>query len=261
MSDISEKCNTFAGMKYNIDGNIIAFSTERGCQDATQPYDGFNITYYTDDAPEHISICHRMLSTALLGIGKDRLILPRQVHGTEIAEVTEENLHDKFDGIDALMTTLPRTCIGVSTADCVPILIYDTHARAIAAAHAGWRGTVNRIGRMTIEAMTKRYGSRAEHLKIVIGPSIGPDSFEVGDEVYDAFNEAHFPMNQIAFKQNGKWHIDLWQANALDLQQIGVAKENIQITGICTYQQYDRFFSARRLGIKSGRIYTGIMIK
>ena len=248
-------------IRYNINENIFAFSTERGCKDATLPYDGFNITYYTDDAPEHISTCRRLLSQVMLGISNERLILPRQVHGTEIAEVTDNNLSDKFDGIDALITTLPGTCIGVSTADCVPILIYDTRTRAIAAAHAGWRGTVNRIGRMTIEAMIKRYGSRAEDMKIVIGPSIGPESFEVGDEVYDAFNEAHFPMDQIAFKQNGKWHIDLWQANALDLQQIGVPKENIQIAGICTYQQYDRFFSARRLGIKSGRIYTGIMIK
>ena len=248
-------------IRYNIDENIFAFSTERGCKDATQPYDGFNITYYTDDAPEHISTCRRMLSLVMLGIDNERLILPRQVHGTEIAEVTEENLSDKFDGIDALITNLSGTCIGVSTADCVPILIYDIRARAIAAAHAGWRGTVNRIGRKTIEAMTKRYGSQAEDLKIVIGPSIGPESFEVGDEVYDAFSEANFPMDQIAFKQNGKWHIDLWQANALDMQLAGVPQQNIQITGICTYQQHDRFFSARRLGIKSGRIYTGIMIK
>ena len=248
-------------IRYNIDENIFAFSTERGCKDATLPYDGFNITYYTDDAPEHISTCRRMLSQVLLGISNEHLILPRQVHGTEIAEVTEENLSDKFDGIDALMTTLPGTCIGVSTADCVPILIYDTRARAIAAVHAGWRGCVNRIARKTIEAMSERYGSRAEDLKIVIGPSIGPESFEVGDEVYDAFNEAQFQMDKIAFKQNGKWHIDLWQANALDLELAGVPHDNIEIFGICTYQQHDRFFSARRLGIKSGRIYTGIMIK
>ena len=248
-------------IRYNIDENIVAFSTERGCKDATQPYDGLNITYYTGDAPEHIAISRRMLSQVMLGISNERLILPRQVHGTEIAEVTKDNLDNKFDGIDALITTLPGTCIGVSTADCVPILIYDTRARAIGAAHAGWRGTVNRIGRKTIETIIKRYGSKPEDLKIVIGPSIGPESFEVGDEVYDAFNEAHFPMDQIAFKQNGKWHIDLWQANALDLQQIGVPKDNIEIAGICTYQQHERFFSARRLGIKSGRIYTGIMIK
>ncbi|SHL11945.1 peptidoglycan editing factor PgeF [Xylanibacter ruminicola] len=248
-------------VQYNIDEKVYAFSTPRACEDATKPYDGFNITDYTGDNPEKVSLCRAILSDLLLDIPKERLILPLQVHGTEIAEVTEENLGDKFDGIDALMTTLPETCIGVSTADCVPILIYDTRACAIAAVHAGWRGTVARIGCKTIEAMAERYGTKAEYLKIVIGPSIGPDSFEVGDEVYDAFSEANFDMEKISFKRNGKWHIDLWQANALQLEQAGVPHENIEITGICTYQQYERFFSARRLGIKSGRIYTGIMIK
>jgi hypothetical protein len=196
----------------------------------------------------------------VLDISDDHLILPRQVHGTEIAEVTEQNLDSRFDGVDALMTSMPHTCIGVSTADCVPILIYDTHARAIAAAHAGWRGTVARIGSKTVAAMLQRYSMSAADLKVVIGPSIGPDAFEVGDEVYEAFSQAGFDMNEIAFKRNGKWHIDLWQANALDLQQAGIARENIEIAGICTYQQHEDFFSARRLGIKSGRIYTGIMI-
>jgi YfiH family protein len=196
----------------------------------------------------------------VLDISDDHLILPRQVHGTEIAEVTEQNLDSRFDGVDALMTSMPHTCIGVSTADCVPILIYDTQARAIAAAHAGWRGTVARIGSKTVAAMLQRYSMSAADLKVVIGPSIGPDAFEVGDEVYEAFSQAGFEMNEIAFKRNGKWHIDLWQANALDLQQTGIARENIEIAGICTYQQHEDFFSARRLGIKSGRIYTGIMI-
>jgi YfiH family protein len=196
----------------------------------------------------------------VLNISDDHLILPRQVHGTEIAEVTEQNLDSRFDGVDALMTSMPHTCIGVSTADCVPILIYDTQARAIAAAHAGWRGTVARIGSKTVAAMLQRYSMSAADLKVVIGPSIGPDAFEVGDEVYEAFSQGGFEMNKIAFKRNGKWHIDLWQANALDLQQTGIARENIEIAGICTYQQHEDFFSARRLGIKSGRIYTGIMI-
>ena len=68
-------------------------------------------------------------------------------------------------------------------------------------------------------------------------------------------------MSRIAFKQGGKWHIDLWQANAIDIEAAGVPHDAIEIAGVCTYQEYDRFFSARRLGIKSGRIYTGIMIK
>ena len=245
--------------QYNTIDRISAFSTERGCYTPALPYDGFNITYYTDDDPKHIATCRKMLSM-VLDISDDHLILPRQVHGTEIAEVTEQNLGSRFDGVDALMTSMPRTCIGVSTADCVPILIYDTHARAIAAAHAGWRGTVARIGSKTVAAMLQRYSMSAADLKVVIGPSIGPDAFEVGDEVYEAFCEGGFEMEKIAFKRNGKWHIDLWQANALDLQQAGIARENIEISGICTYQQHEDFFSARRLGIKSGRIYTGIMI-
>ena len=246
--------------QYNTIDKITAFSTERGCYNPSLPYDGFNITYYTDDDPKHIATCRKMLSM-VLNISDDHLILPRQVHGTEIAEVTEQNLDSRFDGVDALMTSMPHTCIGVSTADCVPILIYDTHARAIAAAHAGWRGTVASIGSKTVAAMLQRYNMSAADLKVVIGPSIGPDAFEVGDEVYEAFSQAGFDMNEIAFKRNGKWHIDLWQANALDLQQTGIARENIEIAGICTYQQHEDFFSARRLGIKSGRIYTGIVIR
>ena len=245
--------------QYNTIDKITAFSTERGCYNPALPYDGFNITYYTDDDPKHIATCRKMLSM-VLDISDDHLILPRQVHGTEIAEVTEENLGSKFDGVDALMISMPRTCIGVSTADCVPILIYDTHARAIAAAHAGWRGSVARIGSKTVAAMQQRYGLSAADLKVIIGPSIGPDAFEVGDEVYEAFCQGGFDMNEIAFQRDGKWHIDLWQANAQDLQQAGIARENIEIAGICTYQQHQDFFSARRLGIKSGRIYSGIMI-
>lgn len=116
-------------MIYNIDNkNVLAFSTERGFVDKDMPYDGFNITYYTDDDAEHIAQCRYDLRQ-MLEVADDHLILPRQVHDTRIAEVTAQNLGDKFEGIDALITTLPRTCIGVSTADCVPILIYNTRTR------------------------------------------------------------------------------------------------------------------------------------
>ena len=92
------------------------------------------------------------------------------------------------------------------------------------------------------------------------------DAFEVGNEVYEAFDTAGFPMNEIARRyptpEGGeKWHIDLWKTNSLQLQQCGVAKENIHIAGICTYKNCSDFFSARRLGIKSGRIFNGIMLK
>jgi len=285
-------------LNYDLGLDIIAFSTERHAVDPQRPYDGFNITHYTDDNPAHVVTCRAQLCESL-GINDDHLLLPRQVHGTCVAEITEDLLQayaqsssshlDKvenhpasstlslsaplLEGVDALITCLPRTCIGVSTADCVPILLYDKNTSAIAAAHAGWRGTVARIASLTIESMHKNYGTLPANIHAVIGPSIGPDAFEVGDEVYEAFAAAHFPMSEIAFQapvmnsssqqysSSLRWHIDLWRANAHDLVTAGVPAANIHISALCTYTHYDRFFSARRLGIHSGRMFTGIMHK
>lgn len=163
-----------------------------------------------------------------------------------------------LDGVDALVTPLAGICLAISTADCVPILLYDTRARVVAAVHAGWRGTVARILSLTLRRMKEQYGTRGEDVLAAIGPSISADSFEVGDEVYDAFRRADFPMGQIAFCRE-KWHIDLWEANRLQLLDEGLRPEAIEVSGVCTYQCFDRFFSARRLGLHSGRILTGVM--
>ena len=247
---------------YSIADNVVAFSTERYCTDASVPYDGFNITHYSGDSPEHVHSCRLQLCRQL-GISDDHLILPRQVHGTRIREVTTENLNNTFEDTDALITHLPSVCIGVSTADCVPLLFYDKRAEAVAAAHAGWRGTVARIGTQTLRTMRDAYGCVPSEVKCIVGPSIGPNAFEVGDEVYVAFAHAGFPMNEIAFHahKTQKWHIDLWRANVWQLTQAGMLEENVHVSGICTYTDYSHFFSARRLGIKSGRIFSGIMIK
>lgn len=114
--------------------------------------------------------------------------------------------------------------------------------------------------------MNRAFGTHPERLRAVIGPSISEAAFEVGDEVYDAFVAANFPMSTIAHRcpcNNGgsKWHIDLWAANVLSLEQSGVKLEHIHVSGICTYTHHDTFFSARRLGVDSGRIYSGIMLK
>ena len=115
--------------------------------------------------------------------------------------------------------------------------------------------------------MTAVYGTRPADLVAQIGPGIHLDSFEVGDEVYDAFAHEGFPMESISKKypvNNGgsksKWHLDLPECNRQQLLSAGVPGERITVSPICTYQQSDRFFSARRLGINSGRIFTGIVI-
>ena len=111
----------------------------------------------------------------------------------------------------------------------------------------------------TLELMKAEYGTKGENIVACIGPSISLEAFEVGDEVYMAFAEAGFDMNRIARKYE-KWHLDLWEANRLQLLSQDVKEENIEVVGLCTYNHCDDFFSARRLGIKSGRILSGIIL-
>ena len=165
-----------------------------------------------------------------------------------------------LEGIDALMTNIPGVCIGVSTADCIPIIIYDPEHHAASVVHSGWRGTVANIAGVAVNSMQRAYHSRPELLKAVIGPGISLENFEVGDEVYDQFAAAGYPMEQIA-RRYEKWHIDLWQCCRLQLEGVGLKPENIEVSGICTYDRCDDYFSARRLGIESGRILTAIIIR
>ena len=178
--------------------------------------------------------------------------------------LSQSEREQRLEGIDALMTDLPDVCVSVSTADCIPVLLYDDVHHAVAAVHAGWRGTVSSIVRKTVERMEEVYHTDVNDVKAVIGPGISLDAFEVGDEVYDAFQSAGFPMMQIAKRyvlseEKTKWHIDLWEANRWELLQSGVPFSHIHLSGICTYSHNDRFFSARRAGIHSGRILNGIM--
>ena len=138
--------------------------------------------------------------------------------------------------------------------DCIPVLLYDTRRRLVAAAHAGWRGTVARIVQKTLCEM----GSSPADLHAIIGPGISQAAFEVGDEVYDAFRDAGFPMERIAVRET-KWHIDLWDANRWLLEEAGV--QDIHVAGLCTMQLPDRFYSARREGIQTGRNLNGIMLR
>lgn len=239
---------------YDLGDHVVAFSTTRhgGC--STGNYSGFNINNYCGDETSHIVENRRSLA-AVLGINDSHIIMPHQVHGTEVRRIDGPQ-QEVIEGVDAVMTDVPQLCIGVSTADCIPILLYDETHHAVCAVHAGWRGTVKRIVHAAIHAMHATYGTEPFQLKAVIGPGISLESFEVGDEVYQQFADAGFNMGQIARKYS-KWHINLPLCNRLQLEEWGV--KDIYMSGICTYQQYKDYFSARRLGVNSGRIFTGIM--
>lgn len=201
-----------------------------------------------------------------------RLFMPHhQVHGTTTRIIDEAFISKNpleqvlaLDGVDALSTNLSDVFVCVKTADCIPVLLWDDHTHVVSAVHAGWKGTQKRIVEANIDILKATYGTQPENLHAIIGPGIGPESFEVGDEVYDLFAQAGFPMEKLARRypdsrnpQAEKWHIDLWACNRLQLIEKGVNPENIHVSGIDTYTNYDRFFSARRH--IDGRIINGIM--
>ena len=230
---------------YDISPNAIAFSSTRHGGYGNGNYKEFNINLFCGDSPEAISKNKTALCREL-GIEESALVFPHQIHQTrgvvidkEFLGLPESERKEKLEGFDYIATQEKGICIGVSTADCVPVLLYFSNPQTIAAIHAGWRGTLKRI----------------------IGPSISRETFEVGDEVYESFQSEGFDMPSISTRINGKWHIDLWKANAMQLESAGICAENIRTSGICTYYNNADYFSARRQGINSGRIFSGILIK
>ena len=237
----------------NAEAGIVHFCTLRG-GNAT-PYSEYNLCDYTGDNPAHVDES-RLLFAEAIGISPERMWFPRQVHGTEVLRV--DSSMPSGQEADAVITNETKLLIGVSTADCVPVLLYDPVTRAIGAVHAGWRGTVRRIAEKCVEKMGAAYGSSPSDLKAVICPSISPEAFEVGEEVANVFIEEGFA--DCVVQGYPKPHIDLWKANREQLLRIGLREENIDCTPICTYNNSDILFSARKLGIQSGRMVSTLML-
>lgn len=206
----------------------------------------------------------------MLDIDDLHIVVPHQVHLDKVVRITAdftsrtaEEQHLIVEGVDAVFTSEQGILIGVSTADCIPVLLYDPMKKVAAAIHAGWRGTVKKISQLVIETMIAECGTNPADIRAVIGPGISQKNFEVGDEVYAAFAQEGFDMNSIAEKY-AKWHLDLWEANRQLLCGSGVGDANIHIERICTYNNTDQLFSARmeQKGIeKCGRNFNAIMIK
>ena len=219
-------------LKYSLGEGVEAFSTRRDCE---LPYP---------------------------------VIQGHQVHNAKVAVIDRPDYtREELEGFDAFVTDLPGVAIGVRTADCVPVLLYDPVRRVVAAVHSGWKGTALHIARKAINLMAQQYRCKAEDLRAAIGPSIGPDSFQVGEEVAEHFKKAGFPMDMIwSFRgpgdgtpMSGGHHIDLWLANRWLLEQAGVKKEHIRIAGIDSFTAPD-FFSARREGTECGRTINAIKL-
>jgi YfiH family protein len=244
-----------------------AFVTTRHGGVSRAPYDHLNLGLHVGDRRDDV-LANRQLLAGALGIPPQALIFVDQVHGHHVLRVTgaerpsmgESNV-GHLACADAMITDQPGFCLCIMVADCVPILLWDARTGAIGAAHAGWRGTVEDIGGRTVRAMQEAFGARSEDLHAAIGPSIGPEDFEVGPEVAAAFRKAFLLHHGDLIRAGDadRSFVDLWRANALHLEAAGVASDQIEISGRSTYAETDDFFSYRAEGGRTGRFVAGIL--
>jgi polyphenol oxidase len=199
-----------------------------------------------------------------IGVDPERIVTMGQVHGNTVIRVMADDAgkgaRDPGTHIgygDALITDAPDVVLATLHADCQPILLVDPDRPAVAAVHAGWRGTVADVGGATVAAMHEAYGSDPARMLAYLGPAIGPEQNEVGDEVIQAWLAQAADLGDLAStavtKPGPKHHFDVPRANALLLQRAGLTPEHIEVSNICTRSNLDRWFSHRGHGPNAGR--------
>lgn len=234
---------------------ICVGTTFRGVPAADDSYSGFSLCHYVGDAEEHWQRCRHALADHL-GIPLNHLIVPRQTHSVNVALISSLPVADRdIEGVDAVVTTMSGVAVGVNTADCLPVLLFDEVAGVAGAVHAGWRGAVGGIVDRSVDVMVSA-GAVAARIHAYIAPHIRQCCFEVGEDV-----AAQFSGEDVLRHQQAKPHVSLASYVKRALVLNGVPEENISDPGECTRCHPDRYFSARALGIASGRNFSYIMLK
>ncbi|HPT77727.1 MAG TPA: peptidoglycan editing factor PgeF [Candidatus Atribacteria bacterium] len=227
------------------------FSSRQGGV-STGECSSLNLSLKRKDLPENVRKNFEIFCDAL-GIDTGRMVFAVQAHGDKVAAVDEKDRGKGFmrgsdiTEADGLITDKPGVALVTFHADCVPLFFLDPEKKAIGLAHAGWRGTIARIGAKTIAAMQDKFNTDPGDCLAAIGPSIGQCCFEVDKPVADGFRAA-FPQHaeRLIEPIGEKYHVDLWLANKIQLIEAGIREENITIAGMCTACNKDMFFSHRR---------------
>lgn len=248
--------------------NIQHFVTTRKGGVSPMPSRDLNISFETSDNAFNV-LKNREIVFDQLNIDTSACVMQNQVHGNDIAYVTEADKgkgyyshKDVIGDYDAMITDKKNICLFLFAADCVPILLYDTEKQIIAAVHSGWKGTVKQIAKKTVEKMTEMFGCNPQNIFAAIGPSISLKNYEVGQNVVDEVLKSFKTLDKfLIFNQiTQKYHFDMWYTNQFLLKQAGVPEQNIEISGVCTFDNPEMFFSARR-DEPTGRFGAGIMLK
>ena len=229
---------------------VRALSTTRAGGVSGRPWDSLNLGSHVEDNPDNVQQ-NRLRLAESADLTSERIGWLNQVHGTDVVELTPDNV-GQIAKADASYTRHPGIACAILTADCLPVVLSDSEGTVVGAAHCGWRSLCGGV----IENLVSAMAVAPETLQAWLGPAIGPDSFEVGPEVRDAFLD-HGPKAVHAFRaegaRSGHFMADIYALATLRLNHLGVS--NVTGGGLCTVKDSDRFFSYRRDG-RTGRMAT-----
>lgn len=263
MREITSAGVTYLAFPALLESGMVrhGFSTRMGGV-SEGPYATMNFSFTRGDDPEAVRENYRRMAEALR-VDMEKMVLTWQTHTTNVRVVSEEDLgkgiikERDYRDVDGLATDMPDVTLVTFFADCVPLYFLDKKNHAIGLSHSGWRGTVKRMGEKTLETMAEAFGTRPEDVTACIGPSICMDCYEVGGEVIEEF-AAEFPeaVHDRLFykKENGKYMLNLWEANRIVLTDAGIREENLSVTDICTHCNPELLFSHRRSPEKRGNL-------
>lgn len=226
------------------------------------PFSSLNFDCKGTDPPENIARNTRLLTAGLsLRSGAlSNLFTMNQVHAGSVIELIDISDLKKYDA-DAVITKLDNVPLGILTADCMPVLFYDPVNKAIGAAHAGWKGTLEDISVKTLNAMQRRFGSKAENVLTAFGPYIGPCCYTVGKDLHEKFTAAFGnTANDYFTNKDNCLRLDIGKANSSRLVLNGVRPENIERDAPCTSCETNTFFSYRQENGATGRQLSFIML-
>lgn len=247
---------------------VHAFSTRLGGV-SEGIFSSMNLSFTRGDEEAHVRENYRRLAAAV-GFSCEDLVCSDQTHMTNVRVVTEADRGKGFTrpkdytDVDGMVTNVPGLVLATFYADCVPLYLVDPVHRAIGLSHSGWRGTVGKIGKHTVEVMREQYGTRPEDLVAAIGPSICQDCYEVSGDVVEAFQKAfdrRYWEELFYRKSDGKYQLNLWRANELIFREAGLSPEQIVTTDVCTCCNPALLFSHRASKGKRGNLGAFLMLK
>lgn len=222
-----------------------------------------NLSTTRGDDPAAIAENTRRIAAAI-GVSPEDMVYTHQTHTTNVVVVGENDRGRRFMDTDGMVTDTPGVCLVTFYADCAPLYFVDLVKKAVGLSHSGWRGTVRRMGKVTVERMREAFGSRPEDIYAAIGPSICQDCYEVSGDVIQEFSESfrREVLPELYYrKDNGKYQLNLWRANEEVLLEAGIQKSRITVTNLCTHCNPDILFSHRSTGNKRGNLSAFLALK